>query len=132
MATEHLLDVRSSDARCATAVDRFLKRAHDGRMSRPSAIEKRIKRQAAELLAIIQTEPGISTAMLASRAGMSEAIARKRLAYLRSEGKVTGKRGRALPVSAAASPGLSLEERVSTIERLLLKLLAQQDGDSAL
>jgi DeoR/GlpR family transcriptional regulator of sugar metabolism len=101
-------------------------------MSRPSAIEKRIKRQAAELLAIIQTEPGISTAMLASRAGMSEAIARKRLAYLRSEGKVTGKRGRALPVSAAALPPLSFEERVSTIERLLLKLLAQQDGDSAL
>jgi DeoR/GlpR family transcriptional regulator of sugar metabolism len=101
-------------------------------MSRPSAIEGRIKRQAAELLTITQTEPGISTAKLASRAGMSEAIVRKRLAHLRSEGTITGKRGRAVPVSAAALPPLSLEERVSTIERLLLKLLSQHGTNSAL
>ena len=99
-------------------------------MSRPSALGERVKRQSAELLAIIQDEPRISTAELASRTGMSDGVVRKRLARLRSEGKLTGKRGR--PTPAAALSPLSLEERVGTIERLLLKLLAHQDGDSAL
>jgi DeoR/GlpR family transcriptional regulator of sugar metabolism len=101
-------------------------------MSQPSVLEERVKRQAAELLAIIQIEPRISTAELAFRTGMSDGVVRKRLAHLRSEGKITGKRGRARLTPTAALPPLSLEERVGTVERLLLKLLAQQDGDSAL
>jgi Winged helix-turn-helix DNA-binding len=108
-------------------LDRLRECAHHGRMSQSSVLEERIQRQASELLAIIRTEPEISTAELAFRTGMSDGVVRKRLAHLRSEGKITGRRGRARPTSVADLPPLSIEERVGTIERLLLKLLDQQD-----
>jgi DeoR/GlpR family transcriptional regulator of sugar metabolism len=100
-------------------------------MSQPSVLEERVKRQAAELLAIIQIQPRISTAELAFRTGMSDGVVRKRLAHLRNEGKITGKRGRARPTPVAALSPLPIEERVGNVERLLLKLLLQQGVDGA-
>jgi DeoR/GlpR family transcriptional regulator of sugar metabolism len=96
-------------------------------MSKSSRLQERFERQAAELLAIIQLEPRISTAELAFRTGMSDGVIRKRLARLRSEGKITDKRGRARPTSAADLPPLSIDERVGNIERQLLKLIARLD-----
>jgi DNA-binding GntR family transcriptional regulator len=98
-------------------------------MRKSSRLQERFERQAAELLAIIQMEPRISTAELASRTGTSDGVVLKRLAQLQSEGTIS-KRGRA-QWSSAALPPLSIEERVSNIERHLLKLLALRDADGA-
>jgi winged helix-turn-helix DNA-binding protein len=119
----------SADAWCDAFVDHLPKGAHDGCMNRPTALEQRVERQSAELLAIILTEPRISTAEMASRTGMSDGVVRKRLAYLRSAGKITGTRGRLQPVRAPDLHPPSLEERVGIIERLLQKFLSRHDID---
>jgi DNA-binding Lrp family transcriptional regulator len=98
-------------------------------MSKSSRLQERFERQAAELLAIIRNEPRISTAELAYRTGMGDGVVRQRLAQLQSEGSIS-KSGRA-QWSPTALPPLSLEERVGTIERQLLKLLVPSDPDSA-
>jgi len=87
-------------------------------MSKSSRLQERFERQAAELLVIIQMEPRISTAELASRTGMSPGVIIKRLAILEDEGKIVRNRDLAKSVSATAR-GLSLDERISTLERLL-------------
>jgi DNA-binding MarR family transcriptional regulator len=87
-------------------------------MSKPSRVQERLERQAAELLAIIQMLPRASTAELASRTGMSHGLVIKRLAVLEGEGIIVRNRDLAKSVSATAR-GLSLDQRVSTLERLL-------------
>lgn len=69
---------------CRTTLDRRLRPAQYGDMSESSRLQARFARQSAELLAIIQIEPRISTAELAFRTGMSEGVVGKRLARLRS------------------------------------------------
>lgn len=99
-------------------LDRRLRPAQYGYMSKSSRLQERFERQAAELLVIIQMEPRISTAELASRTGMSPGVIIKRLAILEDEGKIVRNRDLAKSVSATAR-GLSLDERISTLERLL-------------
>jgi DNA-binding Lrp family transcriptional regulator len=92
-------------------------------MSKSSRLQERFEHQAAELLAIIQRMPRISAAELAFRTGMSHSVVIKRLAILEDEGKIVRNRDLAKSVSATAR-GLSLDERISTIERLLERDLA--------
>jgi predicted HTH transcriptional regulator len=87
-------------------------------MSKPRSLQERFERQNAELLLHIQMQPRVSTAELAQRTGMSTDVVRKRLAALKAQGKVTVNRDSQRSVSATAL-SRSLEERVSTLERVL-------------
>jgi len=94
-------------------------------MGKESLLQKRFKRQSAELLAIIQTEPQVSPAELVSRTGMSHGAVKRRLAALRDEGKIAVNHDLQRSVSATTLSPASLEQRVSELEQRVLKLLAQ-------
>lgn len=122
---------RAQNARCATLpVDRLQKGAHDGRMSRPSALEERINRQNGR----VTIDHPDRAANEHSRAGVPHRHERgcctqtPRAPTERGERRQTG-RARSMP-TVASSP-LSIEERLGHLERLLLKLLAQHGVDDA-
>jgi biotin operon repressor len=105
-------------------------------MSKPSLIRERYKRQAAELLAIIQTGPQVSTVDLMARTGLTRHVVKKRLTALRDEGRIIMNHDQdrsvsailpdvqqARPLSSSPLEGRvrALEKRVSVIEQALLK-----------